>query len=85
MVAAWIDSAYWLSPTAFGNPAITIALANQYFAGIRPADAPAFIGAQCAGARVIRRYKQSSTDVASSRVSPLTGMPGWMWRQARLK
>jgi glycerol uptake facilitator-like aquaporin len=52
MVAAWIGAAYWFTAsTSFANPAITIArsLTNTY-AGIRPLDMPAFIGAQFAGA-----------------------------------
>lgn len=52
MVSAWIGAAYWFtSSTSFANPAITIARAlSNTFAGIRPADAPAFIGAQILGA-----------------------------------
>jgi glycerol uptake facilitator-like aquaporin len=52
MVAAWIGAAYWFTAsTSFANPAITIgrSLTNT-FSGIRPADAPAFIVAQFAGA-----------------------------------
>jgi glycerol uptake facilitator-like aquaporin len=43
--------AYWFTAsTSFANPAVTIARAlSDTFAGIRPADAPAFIGAQLAG------------------------------------
>jgi glycerol uptake facilitator-like aquaporin len=52
MVAAWIGAAYWFtSSTSFANPAITIARSfSDTFAGIRPADAPAFIAAQLVGA-----------------------------------
>jgi glycerol uptake facilitator-like aquaporin len=52
MVALWIGAAYWFtSSTSFANPAITIARSlSDTFAGIRPADAPAFIAAQIAGA-----------------------------------
>ena len=52
MVAAWIGAAYWFtSSTSFANPAITIARSlSDTFAGIRPADAPAFVLAQLAGA-----------------------------------
>jgi len=52
MVALWIGAAYWFtSSTSFANPAITIARSlTDTFAGIRPADAPAFIAAQLAGA-----------------------------------
>ena len=51
-VAAYITAAYWFTPsTSFANPAVTIARAlSDTFAGIRPADAPAFIAAQFAGA-----------------------------------
>jgi glycerol uptake facilitator-like aquaporin len=52
MVAAWIGAAYWFTAsTSFANPAITIARAlTNTFAGIRPIDMPAFIGAQFVGA-----------------------------------
>lgn len=51
-VAAWIGAGYWFtSSTSFANPAVTLArAASDTFAGIRPADAPAFIAAQSAGA-----------------------------------
>jgi glycerol uptake facilitator-like aquaporin len=51
-VAAWIGAAYWFTAsTSFANPAITIGRSlTDTFAGIRPLDAPAFIGAQIAGA-----------------------------------
>jgi glycerol uptake facilitator-like aquaporin len=51
-VAAYITSAYWFTAsTSFANPAVTLARSlSDTFAGIRPADAPAFIGAQLAGA-----------------------------------
>lgn len=49
-VAAYIGGAYWFTAsTSFANPAVTIARSlTDTFAGIRPADAPAFIGAQLA-------------------------------------
>jgi len=52
MVAAWIGAAYWFTAsTSFANPAITIARSfSDTFAGIRPADVPAFIAAQLTGA-----------------------------------
>jgi glycerol uptake facilitator-like aquaporin len=52
MVAAWIGAAYWFTAsTSFANPAITIARSlTNTFSGIRPADMPAFIGAQFIGA-----------------------------------
>ena len=51
-VALVIAAGYWWTPsTSFANPAITIARAlSDTFAGIRPADAPAFMAAQFAGA-----------------------------------
>jgi glycerol uptake facilitator-like aquaporin len=51
-VGLYITSAYWFtSSTSFANPAVTIARSfSGTFAGIRPADAPAFILAQLAGA-----------------------------------
>jgi glycerol uptake facilitator-like aquaporin len=51
-VAAYIVGAYWFtSSTSFANPAVTIARSlSDTFAGIRPQDAPGFIGAQLLGA-----------------------------------
>jgi len=51
-VGAYIAAAYWFTAsTSFANPAVTLArAASDTFAGIRPADAPAFIIAQFAGA-----------------------------------
>ena len=51
-VGLYITSAYWFTAsTSFANPAVTIARSfTDTFAGIRPADAPAFIAAQLAGA-----------------------------------
>src|SRR5207248_4609073 len=53
-VAAYITAAYWFTAsTSFANPAVTLARsASDTFAGIRPVDAPAFIGAQLLGAAV---------------------------------
>lgn len=52
MVGLYITAAYWFTAsTSFANPAVTVARAlTDTFSGIRPADAPAFIVAQCAGA-----------------------------------
>jgi glycerol uptake facilitator-like aquaporin len=53
-VGAYIGGAYFFtSSTSFANPAVTLArtLSNS-FAGIAPASAPAFIGAQLVGAGV---------------------------------
>ena len=51
-VALYITAAYWFtSSTSFANPAITVARSlSDTFAGIAPADVPAFIVAQLAGA-----------------------------------
>jgi len=51
-VGAYITAAYWFtSSTSFANPAVTLARSlTNTFAGISPADVPAFIGAQLAGA-----------------------------------
>ena len=51
-VALYITAAYWFtSSTSFANPAITIARSlSDTFAGIAPADVPAFIVAQLIGA-----------------------------------
>jgi glycerol uptake facilitator-like aquaporin len=51
-VGAYITSAYWFTAsTSFANPAVTLARAvTDTFAGIRPADVPAFVAAQLSGA-----------------------------------
>lgn len=51
-VALYITAAYWFtSSTSFANPAIAVARSlSDSFAGIAPADVPAFIVAQVAGA-----------------------------------
>lgn len=51
MVATYITAAYWFTAsTSFANPAVTLARTiSNTFAGIRPADAPAFIIAQFVG------------------------------------
>lgn len=53
-VALTIAAGYWwTASTSFANPAITIARAmSDTFAGIRPEDAPLFIGAQLIGAAI---------------------------------
>lgn len=60
-VAAWIGAAYWFTAsTSFANPAITIGRSlSDTFAGIRPMDVPAFVGAQLIGAwlgLILARY-----------------------------
>ncbi len=51
-VGGYIAAAYWFTAsTSFANPAVTLARTmTNTFAGIRPVDAPAFIGAQIVGA-----------------------------------
>ena len=51
-VALYISAAYWFtSSTSFANPAITLVRSlSDSFAGIAPADVPAFIAAQLVGA-----------------------------------
>jgi glycerol uptake facilitator-like aquaporin len=51
-VGAYITAAYWFTAsTSFANPAVTLARSlTRTFSGIRPADVPAFIVAQLAGA-----------------------------------
>jgi glycerol uptake facilitator-like aquaporin len=53
-VAAYIAAAYWFTAsTSFANPAVTLArAATDTFAGIRPADVPAFVAAQLVGAAI---------------------------------
>jgi glycerol uptake facilitator-like aquaporin len=79
MVAAWIGAAYWFTAsTSFANPAITIARSlSDTFAGIRPADVPAFIAAQFVGAllalllaRVLFKSEGASLEEASRLDSP---------------
>ncbi len=50
-VALYITGAYWFTAsTSFANPAVTVARAlTDTFAGIRPADVPGFVLAQCLG------------------------------------
>ncbi len=52
LVGLYITAAYWFTAsTSFANPAVTIArCVSDTFSGIRPADVPAFVAAQCAGA-----------------------------------
>lgn len=51
-VGAYITAAYWFTAsTSFANPIVTLARATtDTFAGIRPADVPAFVAAQLLGA-----------------------------------
>jgi glycerol uptake facilitator-like aquaporin len=75
-VAAYITAAYWFTAsTSFANPAVTLARsATDTFAGIRPADAPAFIIAQLLGAAaatgLFRWLVPTLPDVAPTVVVP---------------
>jgi glycerol uptake facilitator-like aquaporin len=53
-VGSYIGAAYWFtSSTSFANPAVTIGrIFTDTFAGIAPASAPPFIGAQLIGAAI---------------------------------
>jgi glycerol uptake facilitator-like aquaporin len=78
-VGAYIIAAYWFtSSTSFANPAVTLArAASDTFAGIRPADAPAFIAAQIAGAAastaVFRWLVPALPSVAGDALDPAGG------------
>ncbi len=52
LVGLYITAAYWFTAsTSFANPAVAVARGlSDTFAGIRPADVPAFVLAQCLGA-----------------------------------
>jgi len=54
-VGAYISAAAWFTAsTSFANPAVTVARAlSDTFAGMRPADVPAFVLAQCVAAVVV--------------------------------
>jgi len=77
-VASYIAAAYWFTAsTSFANPAVTMARAlTDTFAGIRPADVPGFVAAQCLGAgaaTVVFRWlvpilAPAADDVASARM-----------------
>jgi glycerol uptake facilitator-like aquaporin len=75
-VGLYITGAYWFTAsTSFANPAVTFARTfTDTFAGIRPVDAPAFIGAQLLGAftaTILFRWLVTSS-VFSKEVLPQT-------------
>jgi glycerol uptake facilitator-like aquaporin len=79
-VAAYITAAYWFTAsTSFANPAVTLARSlTDTFAGIRPADAPAFIAAQLAGAAaatVLFRWLVPLPHFADAVIMPHSGPP----------
>ena len=66
-VGAYITGAYWFtSSTSFANPVVTFARSlSDTFAGIRPLDVPAFLGAQIAGAALAALLLRWSVGVKS--------------------
>ncbi len=52
LVGLYITAAYWFTAsTSFANPAVALARSlTDTFSGIRPADLPGFVAAECAGA-----------------------------------
>ena len=76
-VGAYITAAYWFTAsTSFANPAVTVArtLSNT-FAGIRPADAPYFVGAQFAGATAALLFFRWLAPATPARVSRAVALP----------
>jgi glycerol uptake facilitator-like aquaporin len=73
-VAAYITAAYWFTAsTSFANPAVTLARsASDTFAGIRPADAPAFIAAQLVGAGAATSLFRWLAPASGARTEPTT-------------
>ena len=72
-VGLYITAAYWFTAsTSFANPAVTIARSlSDTFAGIAPADAPAFIVAQVIGASAavaLSRWLWTKEIVAGARL-----------------
>ncbi len=73
-VGLYITAAYWFtSSTSFANPAITVARSlSDSFAGIAPADVPAFVIAQLTGAALaalLARYLFDPPRRISARVN----------------
>lgn len=77
MVASWIGAAYWFTAsTSFANPAITIARSlTNTFSGIRPADVPAFVGAQILGAIAALLLSRLIFPSAAPEVPPFAQAP----------
>jgi glycerol uptake facilitator-like aquaporin len=72
-VGLYITGAYWFTAsTSFANPAVTLARSfTNTFAGIRPGDAPGFVGAQLLGAAaatLLFRWLVPSLDETAERV-----------------
>ena len=81
-VGAYIGAAYFFtSSTSFANPAITIGrMFSDTFAGIAPASAPAFIGAQLIGgalaiAAIRLLYPRLTPEQAASIIVPHAARP----------
>ncbi len=75
LVGLYIIAAYWFTAsTSFANPAVVIARSlTDTFSGIRPADAPAFIAAQFAGAicgLILMQWLLAQTAESSRPLSP---------------
>jgi len=85
-VGAYIAAAYWFTAsTSFANPAVTLARAmTDTFAGIRPVDAPGFIGAQVLGAATAAGLFAwlGPAPVEAPRVVPTTAAAPHAQRQA---
>jgi len=73
-VAAYITAAYWFTASkSFANPAVTLARwESDTFAGIRPADAPAFIAAQLVGAGAATSLFRWLVPASGARTEPTT-------------
>jgi len=69
-VGLYIMAAYWFTAsTSFANPAVTLARSlTDSFTGIRPADVPGFVAAQCLAAALLlaglRALKGVSSEAA---------------------
>ncbi len=85
MVAGWIGAAYWFTAsTSFANPAITIARSlSDTFAGIRPADVPAFIAAQFVGALAGFALAQALFSIQTAPSKPGRSQAGAVVDQSR--
>ena len=68
VVGCWIAAAYWFtSSTSFANPAVTLARAlTDSFTGIRPADVPGFLAAQCLTAAMLILFLRRTRPAAAA-------------------
>jgi glycerol uptake facilitator-like aquaporin len=73
-VGCYITAAYWFTAsTSFANPAVTLArVFTDSFAGIRPADMPAFIGMQLAACAVFILVGRFRTRPERKPAAPVT-------------